>query len=402
MSEKRISPTIDTGIVRRISGDKISYVFTVACGMDINKKQIRKTTTWKPPAELTMRKADKKAKEEYVNFKNRCLGLTSFNENMKFKDLCEEYFKFYVPNNLKPITAYNYKQMFNYRLIPFFGNKKLKDINTTMLTNYFCNLTKETPEGEHIPLSPGTTKRIFNMMQSAFQFAIRQKIIKDNPCKGVELPKYAPTHEDARKYLNEEELPQFLNLFDKNRSDFDRIILLLLHTGMRSGELLGLSWDNIDFEHKQIFVKHTLSSVGGKHLLTTPKTPSSNRVIAMNSTVYDLFLIQQKYQFEMIQCLDSFAHPEMVFTSPHGNYKDRSNLNTSFKKFLIGSEFEFMTLHCLRHSNATLLLNSGIDLKIVSEHLGHSNVNTTGNIYTAILVSSKQKTAEIIELKLTN
>lgn len=402
MEKKRISQTIDTGIVRRISGDKFSYIFTVACGMDINKKQIRKTTTWKPSSELTMKKADKKAKEEYLNFKNRCLGLTSFNENMKFKELCEKYFEFYVPNNLKPITAYNYKQMFNYRLIPFWGNKKLKDINTTMLTSYFCNLTKETKSGESISLSPGTIRRLFNMMQSVFHFAIKQKIIKENPCNGVELPKYNPAQENRKKYLTEEEFPLFLSLFKKNRSDFDRIILLLLHTGMRAGELLGLSWDDIDFEHKQIFVKHTLSSVGGKHLLTSPKTQSSNRIIAMNSTVYDLLLIQRNYQFEIIRLHNSFAHPEMVFTSPRGNYKDRSYLNTSFKKFLTGSKFEFMTLHCLRHSNATLLLNSGVDLKIVSEHLGHSNISTTGNIYTAILASSKQKTADIIELKLTN
>ena len=61
---------------------------------------------------------------------------------------------------------------------------------------------------------------------------------------------------------------------------------------------------------------------------------------------------------------DSFAHPEMVFTSANGNYRDRSALRTSFKRFLKGTEFEFLTLHQLRHCNATLLLNSGVDLKL--------------------------------------
>ena len=90
----------------------------------------------------------------------------------------------------------------------------------------------------------------------------------------------------------------------------------------------------------------------------------------------------------------------MVFTSASGNYKDRSCLNTGFKRFLKGTEFEFLTLHCLQHTNATLLLNSGVDLKIVSEHLGHSDVGTTGNIYADVLASSRQKTAQLIELKL--
>ncbi|MGN0280505.1 MAG: tyrosine-type recombinase/integrase [Lachnospiraceae bacterium] len=120
----------------------------------------------------------------------------------------------------------------------------------------------------------------------------------------------------------------------------------------------------------------------------------------MTSTVHDLLKLQRKYPLELSMALPVFNHPEMVFTSSQGNYKDRSCLNTSFRKFLRGTEFEFMTLHCLRHSNATLLLNSGVDIKIVSEHLGHSDISTTGNIYADVLASSRQKTAEIVELKL--
>ena len=87
----------------------------------------------------------------------------------------------------------------------------------------------------------------------------------------------------------------------------------------------------------------------------------------------------------------------MVFTSETGNYKDRSTLNTSFRRKLKGTEFEFMTLHKLRHSTATFLLNTGIDLKIVSEHLGHSDVNITANVYTDVLESTKRKTAQILD-----
>ena len=76
--------------------------------------------------------------------------------------------------------------------------------------------------------------------------------------------------------------------------------------------------------------------------------------------VYNILKVQKKYQRELIMALDIFEHPEMVFTSYTGNYKDRGCLNTSFRRFLKGTEFEFMTLHCLRHSNATLLLNSGV------------------------------------------
>jgi integrase len=94
---------------------------------------------------------------------------------------------------------------------------------------------------------------------------------------------------------------------------------------------------------------------------------------------------------------EGFLHPEMVFTSSTGNYKDRSSLYASFKRCLKGSKFEFMTLHKLRHTNATLLLNNGIDLKIVSEHLGHSDIAITGDIYASVLDNSRMKTAVTIE-----
>lgn len=391
------SRTVDTGIVQRGK----SYTFTVALGIDTKGKQIRKTTTYTPPEGTAQKKADKLAKAEYQNFKNRCMGLSSLNENMRFKDLVEEYFKLYAPNRLKPVTAYNYQKMMELRFLPVFGNKKLKDITTPILTEFFNSLTVTNKDGSLRPMEASTVSRVYNMMQSLFHFAVVQKYIRETPCSGVILPQKDVTADAKRRYLTQEELTRFIPMFD-GYSSFNTIIKLLLYTGLRAGEALGLQWTDLDFENRTISVNHTLSDVGGKHFLTTPKTKTSKRTIAMSDSVAQLLSEHRRHQKQLQLKLGSaFSHPEMVFTSDTGNYKDRSTLNNTFKKFLKGSEFEFMTLHCLRHCNATLLLNQGVDLKIVSDHLGHSDVGTTANIYADVLESSRRRTAELVENLLT-
>ena len=147
---------IDTGIEQRGN----SYRFTVYMGYDVNGKQIRKTTTFVPPAGLTQKKADKLAKEEYVHFSNRCKGLYNLKENMRFSELVEEYFRLYAPNNLKPITAYNYEKHIKYHFMDYFGNKKLKDITTATISHFFATHKTEI-KGEMKTLSPANAKRIY-------------------------------------------------------------------------------------------------------------------------------------------------------------------------------------------------------------------------------------------------
>ena len=383
---------VDTGIEQRGN----SYRFTVSLGYDVNGKQIRKTTTFTPPAGLTERKADKLAKEEYIIFANRCKGLYNLKENMRFSELVEEYFRLYAPNNLKPITAYNYEKHIQYHFMEYFGNKKLKDITTATVSHFF-NTHKTVIKGELRPLSPSNAKRIYCILQSLFKFAVTQGCIKETPCKNVLLPKKNPLEETKQMHLTDEELPEFLSLF-QSYSVLNTIILMLLNTGMRSGECLGLMWEDIDFKNRKIHIRHTLSDVGGRHFLTTPKTATSIRHLYMNDTVIALLKKHKLEQNKLRLALGaSFSHPEMVFTSDTGNYKDRSCLNTSFKRFLKGTKFEYMTLHKLRHTNATLLLNNGVDLKIVSDHLGHADIAITAGTYTAVLDSSRMKTASVME-----
>ena len=99
---------------------------------------------------------------------------------------------------------------------------------------------------------------------------------------------------------------------------------------------------------------------------------------------------------------NKYAHPEMVFPSVQGNYRDRNSVLHSLKRMTKGTEFEDMTLHKLRHCNATLILNSGVDLKVISEHLGHCDIGVTANIYADVLQKQKVSLAATLDDKLAD
>lgn len=368
-----------------------AFRIKVSLGYDENKKQIVKSTTFVPPKGTTPKKAEKLAQEYAFEFERHCKGYTQLNENMRFSELADWYFENYAPVELKEGTVYNYKSAYNNHIRPVLGNVRVKDINTPRLTQFVQSLK----------LQPETVRKIYVVLQSIFHRGVEQGFIRDTPCRNVILPKNRS--KKKKPVLDEEQTRRFMKLIEEKKCDPDikRIIKVLLYTGMRCGECLALSWNDINFEDMTISIEHNLADVGGKHWLTTPKTESSIRTIGMSQTLADIFKEQKKYQEQLIEALgDDFSHPEMVFTSANGNYRDRSSLGTSLKRFLRGTEFDFLTLHSLRHCNATLLLNSGVDLKIVSDHLGHCDIGVTANIYADVLKSTKAKVADLVSLKL--
>lgn len=368
-----------------------AFRIKVSLGYDENKKQIVKSTTFVPPKGTTPKKAQKLAEEYAFDFERHCKGYTQLNENMRFSELADWYFENYAPVELKEGTVYNYKSAYNNHIKPILGNVRVKDINTPRLTQFVQSLK----------LQPETVRKIYVVLQSIFHRGVEQGFIRDTPCRNVILPKNRS--KKKKPVLDEEQTSRFMKLIEEKKCDPDikRIIKVLLYTGMRCGECLALSWNDINFEEMTISIEHNLADVGGKHWLTTPKTESSIRTIGMSQALADIFREQKKYQEQLIEALgEDFSHPEMVFTSASGNYRDRSSLGTSLKRFLRGTEFDFLTLHSLRHCNATLLLNSGVDLKVVSDHLGHCDIGVTANIYADVLKSTKAKVADLVSLKL--
>ena len=258
----------------------------VSLGYDASGKQIVKSTTFAPPAGATSRKAEKLAQEYALDFERHCKGYAQLNENMRFSELAEWYFENYAPVELKEGTLYNYKSTYKNHIEPFFGNVKVKDINTPRLTTFVQSLK----------VKPETVRKIYVVVQSIFHRGVEQGFIRDTPCRNVILPKNKG--KKKRPVLDEEQTKRFMELLETKPCDLDvkRMIKVLLFTGLRSGEMLALSWEDIDFDEMTISVNHNLADVGGKHWLTTPKTESSIRTIGMSAALADIFRDQKSYQ----------------------------------------------------------------------------------------------------------
>ena len=273
-------------------------------------------------------------------------------------------------------------------MLPVFGNKKLKDIMTEDISTFLTNLE----------LSSETTRKMRTILSSVFSFGVSQGYIKTNPCVNAIYKK-----EKALKKVNYYDKKQCKQLMEltKGYSKFNYIVQFLLFTGLRCGECLGLRWCDVDFENDIISINNTLTYANKHWFLTQPKTVKSIRVLKLSTYAKQLLLKHKEEQDkEKSKVGSAWLHSEMVFTSCTGNFYDRSLLNTQFRRFLKKNEMPKLTIHGIRHSNASLMINNGFDVKIVSEQLGHCNVSITADIYSHIFEEYKAKVAQAIEYDL--
>lgn len=379
---------VDKGI--RKNGN--TYEFNVSCGYDGNGKHIRKYRTFTPPKGVSETKADRLAKIAYLEFVQEAEGNKAYNANMKFNQLCDLYFKEYAPNKLKPTTIEHYKSNCKNHIKPVFGNKKLKDISTTEITEFLTGLDKK----------PLTVRKIKIVFHSIMKYAVSQKIISVNPVIGsIWKEDVEQEYGKIENYLTVDEAKTVLSLVG-DYNIFNTIITLLIYTGMRAGECLGLRWSSIDFDKKTIFIDKTLAYADNKWYLSTPKTFNSIRTICIDDNTVKLLKKHKEAQDKQKEIVgDAWQQPDMVFTSCTGHWYDRSLLNTQFRRFVKNNNDTIqldhnITLHGLRHTNACLLLVAGEDIENVSKHLGHASADITSRVYAHTMAEIKVRISKTI------
>ncbi len=245
-------------------------------------------------------------------------------------------------------------------------------------------------------LSTSTISKYHRFISSILEKAVKWQVIISNPCSRVEAPK---VQIKEKKYLDEFQTVQLIQYLDTVPLRYKAIVITLLYSGMRRGELCGLDWADIDFQNSLVQINKSLLYTVGKGLFEdTTKNESSKRVIKLPAPAMEILKQYRAEQTaERLKLGDKWINSGKVFVQWNGKPIHPDTITKWFSDFIKQHDLPNITIHSLRHTNATLLIAGGADLRTVSKRLGHSNMSTTANIYTHAIQSADERAAQIFD-----
>lgn len=439
-----------------------SYTITAYMGYDEQGRQRKKTTTFTPPDGVTPGKAEKLAKAYAATWEEKIKGYVALDENRTLSELAEWYYSTVAPSVLKPKTLFGYKKTVYDHVISNIGREKLKNITPPMLDSLFAELQRngcmqgsfrlkdrslldgvnrenlakkagvsrsaiydvlagqtvrrENAEkiaaGLEMPfskvfddvtknqgLSGASVNKIKLNLSAIFTAAVKKEIMRRNPCKLATPPK---VDTKPAAYFDEEQCRKFLAaLHEQPEFQFEVICNLFLATGIRCGELCALHWDDINLETGFLYIRHTLVRLNGEYTRSEPKTSGSERRIVLPEYIIELLKEHKRKQaLERFKSGGTWEAPEAVFTNNSGNYCISGNLNNKLHRLCKKYELPDIHLHSLRHTHASLLINSNVTAKVIADRLGHSTTKTTLDTYSHVFAESEVKAMQAIDMAL--
>ena len=303
--------------------------------------------------------------------------IVSRRKRKDFEVVTEEWLK-YKKNTVKKSTYYNYSYSVAKYLYPSFAGK-----NITKIKNY-NNFIEELSD----TLSPKTVRDIVTKLKEIINFYEEEHNTKLN-IKKMSLPKM---NKKEIQILSNKEKQKLEKYCIEQNSLKSLGILICLNTGLRVGEVCALRWENVDFETRRIHVEKTIERIYSKEenktivIIDTPKSITSLRTIPINSKLYNI----------LKQIRGKSKKTDFVLTGSSEHYVEPRNYQYHFKEILKRNKVKQYKFHTLRHTFATNCIEAGMDIKSLSEILGHADVSITLNIYVHSSDKAKRKYLEKI------
>ena len=376
------SGTIRKKVVRRNGQDYIYWEARVTVGRDPGTgKQIQRSFSGKTQKEV----------REKMQAAAVAVNDNSYSEPAKLTmgawlDIWEtEYL-----GDVKPRTKDSYKATIRTHIKPALGAVKLSALSPHEIQRFYNSLLKGKK-----PLSPKTVKNTHGVLHKALQQAVKVGYLKTNPADACELPRVEKTE---IKPLDSEDIKKLLNAAKGHQ--FESVYVVTLFTGMREGEVLGLTWDCVDFAAGTITVKQQLQRVRGEgvYQLVTTKN-SKSRLITPAPSVMSILRQQRVKQMEwQLKSYGAWSNPlHLVFTNEIGRNLSPQTVYLHFKKLAESIGLPSARFHDLRHSYAVAALQAGDDVKTVQETLGHHTAAFTLDVYGHVTERMRHESAARME-----
>ncbi len=379
---------------------KNSYRFTVYLPKNAKGEYPKERKTITIEEKYTPKQLREYLNHEYLKFKNEVLSGNYIRpEAMSFKSFVHEWDNKYA-SKLARTTHGNHLRKLDLHIIPEIGHMEMTQLNEFTLMKLIDGLQRK--DGKDTPLSFHSKQDVYRTLKSIFKYAVMWKVLKTNPMDGVEQPKPTDTEEEVEdlQVYDENEIPGLMEIIQSEKPHWRAMFTLALAAGLRRGELLGLQWNDIDFEKNQITIRRTIVlTKGGPHIKKT-KTRSSRRTVTLpGSMMEELIMYKEHHENDRLDSGERWIEKEYdwVFVRSDGRHMYPSSPTNRWAKMLEKHKFRYIRLHDLRHTSASLLIAQGVHAKIISERLGHSDISVTMNTYGHAFKSADRAAADKME-----
>ena len=357
----------------------------VTIGISADGKQQRKSLYGKTRQEVSAKMTD------LLN--NLQKGIITNPTEMTLAEWLDFYMLEYKKQYVKPTTYNNYTVKVKNHIKPAIGHYKLKALRQDIIQKFVNSLSGKG-------LAPSTVIDIFKVLSNALETAVDDGLIVRNVANRVKLPK---TTKPQITVLTQEQQNAFV---EQAKVTYMGVVYIFdLCTGMRLGELLGLKWQDIDFEQNQLHIKRIIRKVKDPdnpeehwHLeFGTPKTPTSERIIPLNETAIKVLAdVWEQQEKNKEKANTAYEDNDLVFCTQLGRPLDPNNIRRTCYSICAKIGVSNIHPHCLRHTFATRGAENNVDVRVMQKFLGHATIKETADTYTHVLNDLKQ--SEILKL----
>ena len=303
----------------------------------------------------------------------------------KIAEWLDEWLELYLPN-VEETTRIGYKSKINCYLKPALGDIYVQSLRTDHVQKMVNNMVAKG-------LSAKNIRDTYNNINAAMKKAVVLRIVPYNPCEGVTLPKLKRY---KAKVYNVQMIHHLLDIAEG--TDMYLPILLCVTLGLRRGELLALRWDNVDFKNKVLKIRSNMVRGEKDYVIKAPKSEAGVRDISLGDEVLAVLQKERtKYVTDIFSYDGHFQNLNFVIRQEDGSPLRPDSMSRKWRRFLEEHKLPSIRFHDLRHSNATALIQAGVNPRVVQQRLGHADVNITLSTYTHVLPEMDVEAAEKLD-----